>query len=165
MADRRAKPHSAPAPHRVGLISDTHGLLRPEALQALAGVDLIIHGGDIGTSEVIEALGRVAPVHAVRGNNDRAPWARKVPLRLDLDLAGVRIHVLHDLKELSRDPNDGGVDVIVSGHSHKPDIVHRNGILLVNPGSAGPRRFNLPVTIGYLIVADGSARAEILNLI
>lgn len=151
-------------PHRVGLISDTHGLLRPEALQALAGVELIIHGGDIGTPEVIETLGRVAPVHAVRGNNDRGAWARKLPLRLDLQLAGVRIHVLHDLKELGGDGGGGRLDVVVSGHSHKPGVVQRNGILLVNPGSAGPRRFKLPITIGYLIVTDGSARAEIRDL-
>lgn len=128
-------------------------------------MELIIHGGDIGTPEVIEALSRVAPVHAVRGNNDRGRWAGKLPLRLDLHLAGVGIHVLHDLKELGPEPDGGRFDVVVSGHSHKPVVVQRDGILFVNPGSAGPRRFNLPVTIGYLSVADGSARAEIRNLL
>lgn len=150
---------------RIGLISDTHGLLRPEALQALAGVQEIIHAGDIGTAEVLEALGRVAPVRAVRGNNDEGAWARKLPLRLDLQFAGARVHVLHDLKALGLDPAADRIDVVISGHSHKPGIVQRDGTLLVNPGSAGPRRFKLPVTIGYLSLAEGAVRAEIRSLI
>ena len=150
---------------RIGLISDTHGLLRPEALHALAGVEEIIHAGDIGTSDIIEELRKVAPVRAVRGNNDRGPWARKLPVRLDLRLGGSRILVLHDLKELDLDPEEHRVDVIVSGHSHKPGVIRRDGTLLVNPGSAGPRRFKLPVTIGYLVLATGAARAEIRDLI
>jgi hypothetical protein len=150
---------------RIGLISDTHGLLRPEALDALAGVDEIVHAGDIGAPEILEDLRRIAPVHAVRGNNDRGAWARKLRLRLDLRLGGSRILVLHDLNELDLDPEERRVDVVVSGHSHKPGVIRRDGTLLVNPGSAGPRRFKLPVTIGYLVLADGAARAEIRDLI
>ena len=150
---------------KIGLISDTHGLLRPEALQALAGVGQIIHAGDIGTPEVLEALRAVAPVRAVRGNNDRSPWARKIPLRLDLRIGGVRIHVLHDLNELDLDPAADRIDVVIAGHSHKPAIVQRDGVLFVNPGSAGPRRFRLPVTIGYLTVEAGCARAQIRDLL
>lgn len=150
---------------RIGLISDTHGLLRPEALHALAGVEEIIHAGDIGTPEVLEVLGKIATVRAVRGNNDQGAWARKLPERLDLKMGGARVHVLHDLKELDRDLTEDRIAVVVSGHSHKPGVVHRNGTLLVNPGSAGPRRFKLPVTMGYLIIADGSVRAEIRDLV
>lgn len=150
---------------RIGLISDTHGLLRPEARQALAGVAQIIHAGDIGTPEVLEALRAIAPVHAVRGNNDRGPWARRVPLRLDLRIGRVRVHVLHDLDELDLDPAADRVDVVIAGHSHKPAIVRRDGLLLVNPGSAGPRRFKLPVTIAYLTVEAGSAQAQIRDLL
>lgn len=150
---------------RIGLISDTHGLLRPEAVRALAGVARIIHAGDIGGREVLEDLRSIAPVHAVRGNNDRDAWSRSLPLRLSLTVAGVHIHVLHDLKELDFDTADGGYRVVVAGHSHKPAVVERNGVLFVNPGSAGPRRFKLPVTIGYLYVAEGAARAEIRDLL
>ena len=149
---------------RIGLISDTHGLLRPEALNALAGVDEIIHAGDIGGPELLEALASIAPVRAVRGNNDRGAWARKLPLRLNLQIGGARVHVVHDLKELDRDPAADPIDVLVSGHSHKPDVVYRDGTLLVNPGSAGPRRFKLPITIGYLLVTGDAARAEIRDL-
>lgn len=149
---------------KIGLISDTHGLLRSEALQALAGVDEIVHAGDVGTPEVMESLRAVAPVQAVRGNNDRGSWAEKLPLRLLLTRGGVRIHVLHDVKELTFEPEEGAFDVVIAGHSHKPGVIERGRILLVNPGSAGPRRFKLPVTIGYLMIADGSARAEIHNL-
>lgn len=149
---------------RIGLISDTHGLLRPEALQALTGVAEIIHAGDIGTPEIIAGLRALAPVQAVRGNNDRGPWADELPLRLLLTRMGVRIHVLHDVSELAVDPQEDRFDVIVAGHSHKAGVVERGRILLVNPGSAGPRRFQLPVTIGYLTLTNGSARAEIRNL-
>ena len=152
-------------PMRIGLISDTHGLLRPEALQALAGVSEIIHAGDIGTSEIIARLRTVAPVHAVRGNNDRDAWADELPLGLTLTRGGVRVHVLHDVTELATDREEGRFDVVVSGHSHKPAVIERGRILLVNPGSAGPRRFKLPVTIGYLTITNGSARAQIRNLI
>ena len=150
---------------RIGLISDTHGLLRPEALTALAGVEEIIHAGDIGTPQILDGLRAVAPVHAVRGNNDRGSWADEVPLRLLLTLKGVRVHVLHDVNELTADDDEGSFDVVVAGHSHKPGVTERGRILMVNPGSAGPRRFKLPVTIGYLTITDGSARAEIRNLL
>lgn len=150
---------------RVGLISDTHGLLRQEALEALAGVDGIVHAGDIGTPGVLEALRALAPVHAVRGNNDRGAWASSLPARLVLHLAGVRMQVLHDVKDLELDRAAGGFQVIVSGHSHKPGVVRREGILFVNPGSAGPRRFRLPVTIGYLTLAHGTADAQISELL
>ncbi len=150
---------------KIGLISDTHGLLRPEAVRALDGVTRIIHAGDVGGPEVIAGLSSIAPVQAVRGNNDRDPWARKsLPLRLSLEVAGVHILVLHDLNELGSEPETQGYRVIVTGHSHKPAVVERSGTLLVNPGSAGPRRFKLPITIGYLTIAEGSARAEIRTL-
>lgn len=151
---------------KIGLISDTHGLLRPEAIRALAGVKQIIHAGDIGGPEVIAGLRAIAPVQAVRGNNDRDAWAMKsLPLRLALEIAGVNILVLHDLDELGPEPETHGHHrVVVTGHSHKPVVVERSGTLFVNPGSAGPRRFNLPIAIGYLNIAKGSATAEIRNL-
>ena len=150
---------------KIGLISDTHGLLRPEALQALAGVEHIIHAGDIGGPEVIEALRGIAPVNAVRGNNDKDLWARKFPLWLALEFKGVGVHVLHDVKELDLDPAAAGFQVVIAGHSHKPLVAERDGVLFVNPGSAGPRRFSLPVTIGYLTVGAGRARARIKPLL
>jgi putative phosphoesterase len=137
----------------IGLISDTHGLLRPEAIRALAGVERIIHAGDIGDAEILEELQAIAPVDAVRGNNDKGPWAAKIPLSLTLEIRGTRIHVLHDVKEL--DCDTASFDVVVSGHSHKPTIEERNGVCFINPGSAGPRRFSLPVTVGYLDVKRG----------
>lgn len=149
---------------RIGLISDTHGLLRPEALQALAGVEQIIHAGDIGAAEVLDGLRAIAPVHAVRGNNDRGTWATRLPDRLALELGGSPVLVLHDLNDLGGDAGGSGARVVVSGHSHKPGVTEREGVLLINPGSAGPRRFRLPVTVGHLIIAAGSARAEILDL-
>lgn len=150
---------------KIGLISDTHGLLRPEALAALAGVDEIIHAGDIGTPDIIEGLRAVAPVYAVRGNNDRERWADELPLRLLLRRGCVRIHVLHDLEELAARPEEGRFDVVVAGHSHKPSVVEQGRILLVNPGSAGPRRFKLPVTIGNLTITKGAVRAQIRHLL
>jgi putative phosphoesterase len=150
---------------KIGLISDTHGLLRPEALQALAGVDRIIHAGDIGGPEILEALRGIAPVDAVRGNNDKGGWARLIPPRLALDLAGVRVHVLHDLKEIDIEPAAAGFQVVIAGHSHKPQVTERDGVLFVNPGSAGPRRFKLPVTLAYLKVGGGRANALIQPLL
>jgi putative phosphoesterase len=150
---------------KIGLISDTHGLLRLEALQALAGVQHIIHAGDIGGQEVIETLRGIAPVDAVRGNNDKDAWAAEIPPWLTLEFEGVGIHVLHDLKELDVEPTAAGFQVVVAGHSHKPAVIERGGVLFVNPGSAGPRRFSLPVTIGYLTVAAGTARAQIKQLL
>ncbi|HUA25194.1 MAG TPA: metallophosphoesterase family protein [Steroidobacteraceae bacterium] len=152
---------------KIGLISDTHGLLRPEAVRALSGVTRILHAGDVGGQEVIAGLRAIAPVQAVRGNNDRDAWAMKcLPLRVSLEMAGVHILVLHDLKDLGPEPQTQGHHrVVVTGHSHEPAVVDRSGTLFVNPGSAGPRRFNLPITIAYLTIAEGSATAEIRNLV
>lgn len=150
---------------KIGLISDTHGLVRPEALQALAGVDRIIHAGDVGGANVIEALSGLAPVDVVRGNNDKDPWGAKLPSWLALEFEGVGIHVLHDVTEIDVDPAAAGFHVVIAGHSHKPVIAERDGVLFVNPGSAGRRRFSLPVTVGYLMVAAGTARAEIRSLL
>lgn len=149
---------------KIGLISDTHGLVRPEALQALAGVERIIHAGDVGGSKVIDALRSIAPVDVVRGNNDKDPWGAKLPARLGLEFDGVRVHVLHDLKEMDVDPAAAGFRVVVAGHSHKPVVTERDGVLFVNPGSAGQRRFSLPVTIAYLTVSAGTVQAEIKSL-
>lgn len=146
---------------RVGLISDTHGLVRPQALDALRGVEHIVHAGDIGVPEVLDSLRTIAPVVAVRGNNDRGEWAAAVPRDAVLELGGVCIYVLHDLKELDLEPAAAGFGVVVAGHSHRPSIERRESVLYVNPGSAGPRRFNLPVAVGFLEIANGAAQARI----
>ena len=146
----------------VGLISDTHGLLRPEALCALAGSRHIVHAGDIGDPAVLEALRRIAPVTAVRGNNDRGSWARKLRDTEALDVAGTRIYVIHDLSQLEIDPAAQGIDVVVAGHSHRPRNELRDGVLYVNPGSAGPRRFKLPVTVARLALPARSVVFETL---
>jgi len=135
---------------RVGLISDTHGLLRPEAVEALQGSDLILHAGDIGDPAIIETLRRLAPVVAVRGNIDKGDWACDFPEKAVAEAGGVRIYVLHDINELDIDPASAGYALVASGHSHKPGKVERSGVLYVNPGSAGPRRFRLPVTVARL---------------
>jgi putative phosphoesterase len=150
---------------KLGLISDTHGLLRPEALRALAGVEHIIHAGDIGDPQIIETLRGIAPVDAVRGNNDKGAWAAKLPLWLALEFEGVGVHVLHDANEMDIDPAAAGFRVVIAGHSHKPQISDRDGVLFVNPGSAGPRRFSLPVTIAYLRIVAGKAKAAIKPLL
>jgi putative phosphoesterase len=149
---------------RIGLISDTHGLLRPQALAQMKGSDCILHAGDIGDEAVLRALQSVAPVHAVRGNNDHGPWADALPETLTLSLRGVRVHLLHDLKQLQVDLGAERLRVVVSGHSHKPLVAERAGVLYVNPGSAGPRRFRLPVTVGVLLLDDSGVRAEVLPL-
>ena len=149
----------------IGIISDTHGLLRPEAVRALAGVHHIIHAGDIGRPEILEELRTIAPVDAVRGNNDKGAWAAAIPLYLALELDGMSIHVLHDLKEMDLDPRAAGFGVVVSGHSHKPMVMHRDGVQFVNPGSAGPRRFSLPVTIALLEATPGAPRATIVEIL
>ena len=145
----------------VGLISDTHGLLRPEALAALRGVDRLVHAGDIGDPEVLVGLRAVAPLTAVRGNNDRGPWARALPETTSVALGAVRCYVLHDLKSLDLDPAAAGYRVVIAGHSHQPRIDERGGVLYVNPGSAGPRRFRLPVTVGLLELHGPRVRARI----
>ncbi|HEX8335516.1 MAG TPA: metallophosphoesterase family protein [Pyrinomonadaceae bacterium] len=149
----------------VGVISDTHGLVRPEALEALAGSGLIIHAGDVGGAGVLEELGRVAPVVAVRGNNDRGAWAEALAEYEALEVNGTFLYVLHDLKELEIAPAAAGFRVVVSGHSHKPLAEERRGVLYLNPGSAGPRRFKLPVTVARLNVSGADARAEIIDLL
>ncbi|HEV2881108.1 MAG TPA: metallophosphoesterase family protein [Pyrinomonadaceae bacterium] len=149
----------------VGVISDTHNLMRAEALRALAGAELIIHAGDIGRPEVLDALSAVAPtVVAVRGNNDRAPWAQTIAETETLEIGAVRLYLLHALQELALDPAASGFDVVVSGHSHRPSVERRNGVLYLNPGSAGPRRFKLPVTVARLTVRGRSCRARIVEL-
>ena len=149
----------------VGVLSDTHGLLRPEAKDALRGSDLIVHAGDVCGFEVIEALREVAPVTVVRGNNDHDPWGSRLPETATVEIGGVRIHVLHDLHDLAIDPQEEGVSVIVSGHSHVPRRERRDGVLYFNPGSAGPRRFRLPVTVGRLLVRGGRASARLVTLL
>lgn len=155
---------TAPRPYRVGLIADTHGLLRPEALEALADSDFILHAGDIGKPEILDALRELAPLAVVRGNNDDVPWADDIPERVTLTLAGVDIHMLHILPELDLAAAGAKVRVVVSGHSHKPLIEERAGVLYVNPGSAGPRRFRLPISVGRLTLDAGQIQAEILEL-
>lgn len=149
----------------VGLISDTHGLLRPEALEALRGSDHIIHAGDVGDPAILPELSRLAPVTAVRGNIDTAGWARALPPTATLVVGGgTVVFVVHELAELEPDPASAGIRVVVSGHSHRPRIEERNGVLFVNPGSAGRRRFSLPISAGRLHVEDGRATAELVRL-
>ena len=149
---------------RIGLISDTHGLFRPEAAAALRGVDHIIHAGDIGSAAVLAALEDIAPVDAVRGNNDRGPWAASIPETLELQFDEARLYVIHDLSQLDIDPQDRGFRIVVAGHSHKPAAQERSGVLFVNPGSAGPRRFKLPISLAHLHVEGKRVRAELLTL-
>jgi putative phosphoesterase len=148
----------------VGVISDTHGLVRPEAVEALKGSELIIHAGDVGGPEVLEELGRLAPVVAVRGNNDRGAWAEALPEYEAVEVNKAFVYVLHDLKELDIAPAAADFRVVVSGHSHRPLAEERRGVLYLNPGSAGPRRFKLPVTVARLTLDGGDARAEIIGL-
>jgi putative phosphoesterase len=148
----------------VGLISDTHGLLREEALHALAGCGLIIHAGDVGKPEILASLRTLAPVVAIRGNIDTADWAAALPATAVAEVGSVRIYVLHDLKELALDPVAAGYNVVVSGHSHKPGSSERGGVLYVNPGSAGPRRFRLPVTVAKLDLRLGAPKLEFIHL-
>jgi putative phosphoesterase len=150
---------------RIGLISDTHGLLRPEALDFLAGSDHIVHGGDIGPQEILERIKAIAPLTVVRRNNDTAPWAKSIPATARIDVGGVGIVVIHDVKELAIDPAAAGVRVVVSGHSHKPACVERGGVLYVNPGSAGRRRFTLPIAAGELLIEGGRVEARLVTLL
>ena len=148
----------------IGVISDTHGLLRPEALEALAGAKLLIHAGDIGSPDILPALARLAPVEAVRGNVDTEAWARSIPETAVVEIQGRTLYVLHDLKQLDLDPRAAGFDAVISGHSHVPANEMRNGVLYFNPGSAGPRRFRLPVSVGRLWVGSAGIRAEVVVL-
>jgi len=149
---------------RIGVISDTHDLVRPEALAALKRSDLILHAGDVCRPEVLEELARIAPVVAVRGNNDRGGWARALPVSRTLDISGYRIHIVHDLKDLRVDPQAEGFHAVVSGHSHRPGAHRRNGVLFLNPGSAGPRRFKLPVAIARLSIGKRGLQARIVEV-
>jgi hypothetical protein len=151
-------------PVTLGLISDTHGLLRPEAVEALRGSDHILHAGDIGAPEILEALTKIAPVTAVRGNVDTASWARALPEMEVVGAGGVSIYILHDLGRLDLKPEPAGFRVVVYGHSHQPKIEEKNGVLYFNPGSAGPRRFRLPVSVGRLTITAGKAQAQLVEL-
>lgn len=149
----------------VGVISDTHGLLRPEAVSALRGSDLIVHAGDVGAPEVLEALRELAPLTVVRGNNDHGPWAAALNASEAVEVGGTWLYVLHDLHELDLDPAAAGFAAVVAGHSHRPLIETRRGVLFVNPGSAGPRRFTLPVALARLRVAGGKIEGETVVLL
>jgi uncharacterized protein len=148
----------------LGVISDTHGLLRPEAVDALRLSDRILHSGDIGAPEILEALAKIAPVTAVRGNVDTASWARTLPETEVIELGGVSIYTLHDRGQLDLKPEAAGFRVVVYGHSHQPKIEKKNGVLYFNPGSAGPRRFRLPVSVGRLTIIAGKVDAELVEL-
>lgn len=148
----------------IGVISDTHGLLRPAAVETLRGATHIIHAGDIGAPEILETLAAIAPVTAVRGNIDKAPWSQILPETEVLEIGGISIYVLHDLSNLGLNPKAAGLDVVVSGHSHVPKEETRDGVLYFNPGSAGPRRFKLPISMGKLIVESSTIRAEFIQL-
>jgi putative phosphoesterase len=149
---------------RVGLISDTHGLLRPEALAFLRGSDCIVHAGDIGDAAILTQLGALAPVTAVRGNNDKGRWAKAIAHSEILRVETVSLYVIHDVAELDLDPVAAGIQVVVSGHSHRPSLEQRSGVLYVNPGSAGPRRFKLPIAVAELEVAGASVKAKLVEL-
>lgn len=148
----------------VGVISDTHGLLRPQATEYLQGSELIIHAGDIGSLEVIVGLERIAPVRAVSGNVDNEPWAHEYAEKQVVELNGKQLYVLHDLMQLDLDPVTAGIAAIISGHSHNPKVEVKNGVLYLNPGSAGPRRFDLPISLGKLTLGSSSISAEIHKL-
>lgn len=147
----------------IGVISDTHGLVRPGALEALAGVAHIVHAGDVGGAVVLEALARIAPVTAVRGNNDVGAWADRLPGRARVSIAHARVLILHDAHDLAGEPLDE-VDVVVTGHSHRPALERRGGVLHVNPGSAGPRRFRLPIAVARLAVGPHGIEGRIVDL-
>ena len=151
-------------PHRLGVIADTHGLLRLGAVQALWGADQILHAGDIGKPEILDELRKIAPVVAIRGNVDHGLWAQGLPRTRTVTVGALRIHVIHDLNDLQIDPAAAGFAAVISGHSHQPSIRHQNGVLFLNPGSAGPRRFNLPVSVAQLRLAGAKLVAELVEL-
>ena len=149
---------------RLGVISDTHGLLRPQAVESLRGCDALLHAGDVGSPQVLDALRALAPVTAVRGNNDTDRWAHDLAEAVTIELLGVHIHLLHDIKKLALDPVAERLNVVVSGHSHCPTMERRAGVLYFNPGSAGPRRFKLPVAIGILEISSGRVDGRIIEI-
>ena len=148
----------------IGVISDTHGLLRPEALEALCGCDAILHAGDIGSIEVAEALKQIAPLHIVRGNVDCVPWALVFPPTEAVQIAGKYFYILHNIDELDIDPVDGGFDAVIFGHSHRQHSEVKNGVLYFNPASAGPRRFSLPISLGKIVVEGDELKPEFIDL-
>jgi uncharacterized protein len=148
----------------VGIISDTHGLLRPEAVELLRGLDHIIHAGDIGSPEIIPALEKIAPVTAIRGNVDTQPWARRFAETEVVEVEGLHIYVIHDVNALDLNPRAAGFAAVISGHSHQPKQEMKDGVLYFNPGSAGPRRFKLPISVGKLVIADGKMSRKILEI-
>jgi hypothetical protein len=148
----------------IGIISDTHGLLRPEALEALRGSDLILHAGDIGAPEILERLRTIADLVAIKGNNDRAAWARGIAETATVNVESVEIYIIHNVHDLDFNPAVAGFRVVVSGHSHMPAVAERNGVMYLNPGSAGPRRFKLPIAVARLQIDQRSLRAEIISL-
>ena len=148
----------------VGLVSDTHGLLRPEALAALRGVDLIVHAGDVGSAAVLDRLRALAPLVAVRGNNDHGPWAEPLAATEVVEVDGALLYVVHDVAELDLDPGAAGFHAVVSGHSHRPSVARKDGVLFVNPGSIGPRRFTLPIALALLRVDGGRLDARVIQL-
>jgi putative phosphoesterase len=150
--------------YRVGLIADTHGLLRPAAVQALRGSERIVHAGDIGAAALLDALRVLAPVTAVRGNVDRGAWAQGLPTTASLQIGRVGVYILHDVQALDLVPEAAGFRVVVSGHSHRPSVREQNGVLFVNPGSAGPRRFHLPVSVAILEVQEASVEVRVVRL-
>ncbi len=149
---------------RLGIISDTHGLLRPEAVEFLRGCDHIVHGGDIGNTDVLMRLSAIAPVTAVRGNNDDGAWAEAIPETELFEFRGAHVYAIHDLSLLDIDPSAAGIQVVVSGHSHKSVIENRDGILFINPGSAGPRRFKLPISVAEILIEGSALSPRIVEL-
>jgi len=149
---------------RIGVISDTHGLLRPEAVAALRNSDRILHAGDVGNPEILDRLRELAPVTAIRGNVDREPWANTLPVTEAIEVEGVSIYMIHDVAQLDLRPEAAGFRVVIYGHSHQPKIEEKNGVLYFNPGSAGPQRFHLPVSVGMLEIKTGKIREQVINL-
>ena len=150
---------------RIGVISDTHGLLRSEAEKALQGVDLIVHAGDVGDPEILTRLKLIAPVFAVRGNVDTEPWAKELPEAAVVEADGASIYVVHNLRQLDLSPEGGGFNAVISGHTHQAEQWERNGVLYLNPGSAGPRRFRFPVTLALMEVEQEPWKVEIIELL
>ncbi len=148
----------------VGILSDTHGLLRPEVEQALSGCQHILHAGDVGDAQVLSRLGRIAPVMAVRGNMDHGSWSSPLPIREMVEIEGIFFYILHDLHQLDLDPSAAGIHVVVSGHTHQPKIIQKNGVIYLNPGSAGQRRFNYPVSIARVRIERGAAIPRLVEL-
>jgi uncharacterized protein len=149
---------------KLGIISDTHGLLRPEAVLFLRGCNHILHGGDIGNGGILEQLAAIAPTTVVRGNNDKGAWAEVLPETECFEFSGIYVYAIHELSHLDIDPSAAGIRVVVSGHSHKPGIEQRDGVLFINPGSAGPRRFKLPISVAELLVEGTALSARIVEL-